>query len=591
MDETDKVRQALLSNLLIDVSPYMQDDKLCDKDNPDSARESVACKQLLLSLYKKWEEEKTERAETRALLTFLEANHLSREWVKGPDCQIGGRHDLYWGIFQQELADFFEPLQEPIIQHELEIFELGRVGPGAAQRANCTSFYGKMGSSLLTATSLGLYSLYRDYVSVDPRWRAMENIRCDHYGDASLVSGSIVSFAPKNVDTARLIGTEPSLNMWAQLGLCAKLEDRMRQKWNVCLDDQPDLNRLLARMGSRSGDFATIDLSSASDCLSLTLCRESLPGWVFGLLSDLRSPVTQVRDYGLNVELGCMSMMGNGFTFPLMTVLLSCAIRAVYSAIGIPIRDNPRTRGLGYNVPGNWAVFGDDIIVCREAYDEVIAFLQSLGFRANVTKSFNIGPFRESCGHDYFKGHPVRGVYLKKLTSRNDISIAVNLLNDWTYRTGIPLCNAVQYLVSLIEKPLYVPYSETDDAGIKVPSSIYQGRTRPGAKYRFKACYERSVARQTKVRIGDGVVKTPKGSKRMVFNEAAALLSLLLGELRDGSLIVRLNQNTVTYQTRWQIVPNWDLMPPSVWVNPQTDWPRWETAVWCNLMVKPDPKA
>jgi hypothetical protein len=460
--------------------------------------------------------------------------------------------------------------------------------------ARCTSFYGKMGASPLTATSVGLYNLYKDYVAKDPRWDAMENIRSHHYGDLHVVSGSSVSFAPKNVDTARLICTEPSVNMWAQLGLCAVLENRMKRLWNVSLDVQPDLNRLLARMGSRDGSFATIDLSSASDCLSLTLCRESLPEWFFGIISDLRSPVTRVGSYGLDVELGCVSTMGNGFTFPLMTVILSCAIRAVYAARGITIRDNPRTATYGYNVPGNWAVFGDDIIVCREAYDDVLAFLQSLGFRANVAKSFNTGPFRESCGHDYFKGLPVRGVYLKRLQSRQDITIAVNLLNDWSYRTGVPLCRAVQYLVSLIRRPLYVPYRETDDAGIRVPSSIFRGKTRrhPNgaimAAFRFKACYERSVAMSTKVLIGDGVVKTPKGSKRLVFNEAAALLSLLLGELRDGALIVR-QKNESLYQTRWHVTPNWDEMPPSVWVSPRTDWLRWETAVWTNLTVSPDP--
>jgi hypothetical protein len=133
-----------------------------------------------------------------------------------------------------------------------------------------------------------------------------------------------------------------------------------------------------------------------------------------------------------------ISTMGNGFTFPLMTTILSSAVRAVYREMGILIKDNPLAWNHDAVVPGNWAVFGDDIIVCREAYDMLVTFLHELGFRVNLTKSFNSGLFRESCGHDYLGGHDVRGVYLKRMTSRQDIAVAVNLLNDWSFRTSIP---------------------------------------------------------------------------------------------------------------------------------------------------------
>jgi hypothetical protein len=578
-------RQALLSNLLEDVSPYMQDDNLCDKDDPTSDVRSVACKLLLESLFKKWPED-SKRAEDRALLTFLEANSLSERWAKPPECRISGDFAEFFGEFRSEVHNFFhfDPAgRYPIDLDDGTIAASGRVGPGAARRANCTSFYGKMACSPLTATSLGLYTIYRRYVESDPRWLEMETSRESHYGSLHIVSGSKVSFAPKNADIARLICTEPSVNMYLQLGLCALLEDRMREIWNVSLDDQPDLNRLLARRGSLGDGFATLDLSSASDSVSVALCKEVLPGWVYDLVMELRSPTAEATDYGLNVKLGCISTMGNGFTFPLMTMLLSCAVRAVYRVLGIPLQENRRYSAEGYNVPGNWAVFGDDIIARSDAYDNLVGFLQSLGFRVNVAKSFNKGPFRESCGHDYFLGKSVRGVYLKGLTSRQDLFVAVNRLNDWSYRTGVGLPRAVQYLMSLIRDVLYVPYAETEDAGVKVPSSIFAGVSNDRKFGPFKACYKRSVARAERIPIGDGAVMHMSGSKRLKFNGAGALLSFLLGEVRDGSIVVRANTNNGRYQTRWHVSPNWDYMPPSAWVSPRVDWPRWETAVYDNL--------
>jgi hypothetical protein len=590
MDTAVNHRNALLSNLLQDVEPYLQDMTLADRGNPDADFQSVACKMLLDSLFKKWEEN-TERAESKALLTFLEANHLSGKWEKPDSLKFEGDFAFIWSSFRQQLVDFFEtgPVtielggvelhaqSIPIVDSESDLAVNGRVGPGASVLAQGTSFYAKLGSSLLSATHEGLYNLYRDQALTDPRWAEMETFRELQYGTCALVSGSQVSFAAKNADIARLICTEPSLNMYLQLGLCAILERRMKEEWNLSLDVQPDINRLLAKVGSRDGSFATIDLSSASDRMSINLCKECLPGWVFDLLLWLRSPRTMAKDYGLDVELGMISTMGNGFTFPLMTVILSCAVRACYLALGIPIRDNPRMRDAGYNVPGNWAVFGDDIIVCREAYDTVVAFIESLGFQVNVSKSFNTGSFRESCGHDYYRGHNVRGVYLKRLHSRQDITGAINRLNDWTFRTGVVLRKGVQYLLSLLRKPLYVPYAEGDDAGIRVPSSIFRPRTR-----RFKAVYECTRPVPMKVRIGDGVVETPNGCKRLKFNEAAALLSFLLGELRNGTITIRQDE-VVTYQKRWRVTPNWDYMPPSVWVNPQTDWRRWCEAVEANI--------
>ncbi len=47
--------------------------------------------------------------------------------------------------------------------------------------------------------------------------------------------------------------------------------------------------------------------------------------------------------------------------------------------------------------------------------------LQLCGFTVNSSKSFTDGPFRESCGHDYYKGIDIRPVYTKTMLTWRDV--------------------------------------------------------------------------------------------------------------------------------------------------------------------------
>jgi hypothetical protein len=59
-------------------------------------------------------------------------------------------------------------------------------------------------------------------------------------------------------------------------------------------------------------------------------------------------------------------------------------------------------------------VYGDDIIVPAASYELLTRVLKQLGFEVNLDKSFATGPFRESCGADYFLGSQVRPLFMKK---------------------------------------------------------------------------------------------------------------------------------------------------------------------------------
>jgi len=159
--------------------------------------------------------------------------------------------------------------------------------------------------------------------------------------------------------------------------------------------------------------------------------------------------------------------MGNGFTFPLETAIFACAVEAVYKVFGRKLKKSNLPRGRF----GNFGVFGDDIICESDKATHVIRLLELLGFTTNASKSFVIGPFRESCGGDYYKGFPVRGVYIKDLGTMASRYVAINRLNSWTAMTGISLSHTMDVLLKKV-RLLPVPLHENDDAGIKVSMRV-----------------------------------------------------------------------------------------------------------------------
>lgn len=53
------------------------------------------------------------------------------------------------------------------------------------------------------------------------------------------------------------------------------------------------------------------------------------------------------------------------------------------------------------------SVFGDDIIIPNRYAESYCTLLEDLGLTVNHTKSYTSGPFRESCGADYYDGTDV----------------------------------------------------------------------------------------------------------------------------------------------------------------------------------------
>jgi hypothetical protein len=243
-----------------------------------------------------------------------------------------------------------------------------------------------------------LESDYREKHGIEP-WRILDQ-EVFWSNVLKVVPGNRITFVPKNGRTDRSIAIEPCMNLYLQLGVDGFIRRRLK-RYGVDLDDQSK-NQELARLGSKlwttEDPFVTLDLAAASDSISLELVRQLLPPQWYTYLIRLRSPVG-VCD-GEVFEYEKISSMGNGYTFALESAIFTSVIYGVEKTLkGRFDRDE-------------CAIYGDDLIVRRSSSLMVVQMLNLCGFSLNLEKSFISGPFRESCGADWFSGTSVRPVFL-----------------------------------------------------------------------------------------------------------------------------------------------------------------------------------
>jgi len=222
------------------------------------------------------------------------------------------------------------------------------------------------------------------------------------------VSTGKLQFVPKNAKTKRSIVVEPILNSLYQKGLGKYMKRRLR-KFGVDLSDQTR-NRALARKGSLDGSLCTVDITSASDCISRELVWNLFPlPWAQAL--DIgRTPYVTYRHQDLLLEK--FSSMGNAYTFELESILFYSLSIGVCKALGLTTE--------------SVSAYGDDIVIPTPAYDLLLSTLEFCGFTVNSEKSYSFGPFRESCGADWFCGMDVRPFYLRKQISDRTLMVMHN---------------------------------------------------------------------------------------------------------------------------------------------------------------------
>jgi len=388
----------------------------------------------------------------------------------------------FWDYFCNHLNTCLQP-SEALDSFDLDyIREHMDVGPGAAQKADSTYMVSKLFESSISYVNPDLIPLYRAALVETGFWADAEMRRHQEFGFTKVQGGKLF-FAAKNAEISRTCCTEANLEMLFQKAISAFLLSRLKWYFGISLEHQADNNRELARIGSIDGSIGTIDLISASDCMSLSMLdaaiqRSSIKTWLWRTSSR-----QAVYPDGTVVDLRMISTMGNGFTFPLQTIVFSSAVRAVYDLKGLPCRD-----------PGtDFGVFGDDICVRKDTYDFLCKMLVKLGFQVNVRKSFNTGAFRESCGHDYYRGVNIRGVYVKSLETPQQVYSCINRLARWSSYQGISVRSTILLLRSWV-RDIRVPPSESDDAGIHVPFKMTRPHVTNTYAFQYR-CYVRRVKR------------------------------------------------------------------------------------------------
>jgi hypothetical protein len=289
-----------------------------------------------------------------------------------------------------------------------------RFGPGASTgvRGRDTSVYKKLTTGL--ECSFDMLAILPVLRRSAPGWRELDT---EH---VSSKKGSELMFVPKNAKTDRPICIEPCINGFVQLGIGAYLKHRLR-RYGVDLRNQ-EINQELARLASER-ELATVDFSSASDTIAKQVIYTLVPEPWVELLESCRcsSFLFEGRAY----PLAKFSSMGNGYTFELESLIFYAVAVSCCTVLRIH-----------YVTGENLHVFGDDVILPREAFPLFEKVCSYLGFKINREKTYTDGSFFESCGKDYFNGVLVRPYHHKKHRSLRDVFRLTNVTLQLATRSG-----------------------------------------------------------------------------------------------------------------------------------------------------------
>lgn len=268
---------------------------------------------------------------------------------------------------------------------------------------------------------------------------------------------------PKDSRGPRFISAEPREFMYVQQGLMAQLYRAIEQYPNVqrqvsCTDQTR--NQRLALLGSQTGDLASLDLKEASDRVSWWLVTRLFPNDWVECFDACRSEYT-VLPNGEEVPLWKFAPMGSAVCFPVEAIVFWALCNAAKPSYTERFRKalfrrgryadkDSALRATAWGVD-DVSVFGDDIIVPTSQVGTVVQLLNAVGLKVNEHKSFYKGPFRESCGTDYFAGYLVTPLRVKSSLAGDELETLLRF-ND--------MCNNVLLKYSHWDPSLIVKLRE-----------------------------------------------------------------------------------------------------------------------------------
>jgi len=293
-----------------------------------------------------------------------------------------------------------------------------------------------------------------------------------------------LTFVPKSFKALRAIMPDTLLGSFYSHGLGRMMQDRLA-KAGLNINTLQRKHRKLACLASRVSGWkgwrhssenrlATVDLSSASDSISIQLLSLILPRKWFKAVT--RGRVASYTYDGNTYKLMSACTMGLGHTFPLETLVFYVITKDLMERYGYE------------NLPGPF-VYGDDIIapsgviVGKPGQPGLFDIFRMLHIEPNRDKSF-VGwcDFRESCGGDFYRGHNVRPASpegsFTRLTPFEYASflykLANSLLRQWNeFALETTLAWISTEIFRVIGEVHVIPDFFPDTSGLKVQPGCY----------------------------------------------------------------------------------------------------------------------
>lgn len=299
--------------------------------------------------------------------------------------------------------------------------------------------------------------------------------RYEEEGRYSFERCSQLVFVPKNIKKLRSISMEPTTLQFHQQGVMKELYRYFKYSYplnNILHLQDQHVNKSFAYTASITDEYSTIDLSHASDSVTWDLVKHvfkrvpNLMCWLVGT----RSTHTLLPN-GERIALAKFAPMGSALCFPVESLIFaSIATLSVQLELKRKKVKGESTRGLTRQIK----VYGDDIIIPTYASKTCITLLRYFGFTPNEDKSYLEGPFKESCGGNYFAGVDItplkysavldKGAKKTSGITPQAFSAYIRYAND-AYQRGLPLLRLsfVRYLLDAGLSPVFTSEPTQED--------------------------------------------------------------------------------------------------------------------------------
>lgn len=212
---------------------------------------------------------------------------------------------------------------------------------------------------------------------------------------------TFVDFVDKIWKTNRVIGRQLIVPLALQVGVGDWLATRATRV-GLHIATAQEIHKDIARLSSLFDDhLMTLDQSNASDNILRVLIKFLTPERFFDYIDCITPRAISFKQDGSDLRnIHMMATAGNGYIFPLQTIVFWALAKATC---------------LECRVPVDVKSYGDDLIAPKAIYEPLCIVFDALGLQVNRDKTFFTGHFRESCGGDYLYGSNVRPLYIKEL--------------------------------------------------------------------------------------------------------------------------------------------------------------------------------